>query len=54
MRDLWDKPWFSVLTKLTYSAYLNIFVAYMQPADFYDWRLHYGAVLLHIENGRGS
>jgi uncharacterized membrane protein YesL len=24
MRDLWDKPWFSVLTKLTYSAYLNI------------------------------
>ena len=21
MRDLWDKPWFSVLTKLTYSAY---------------------------------
>ena len=23
MRDLWDKPWFSVLTKLTYSAYLN-------------------------------
>ena len=41
MRDLWDKPWFSVLTKLTYSAYLNI----------YDRRLHYGAVLLHIENG---
>ena len=50
MRDLWDKPWFSVLTKLTYSAYEH-FVAYMQPADFYDWRLHYGAVLLHIENG---
>jgi len=24
MRDLWEKPWFSVLTKLTYSAYLNI------------------------------
>ena len=24
MRDLWDKPWFSLLTKLTYSAYLNI------------------------------
>ena len=54
MRDLWDKPWFSVLTKLTYSAYLNIFVAYMQPADFYDRCLHYGTVLLHIENGRGS
>ena len=50
MRDLWDKPWFSVLTKLTYSAYLNI-LWLMQPADFYDRRLHYGAVLLHIENG---
>ena len=25
MRDLWDKPWFSVLTKLTYSAYLKIY-----------------------------
>ena len=27
------------------------FVAYMQPADFYDWCFYYGAVLLHIENG---
>ena len=54
MRDLWDKPWFSVLTKLTYSAYLNILWLICSLPIFYDRRLHYGAVLLHIENGRGS
>jgi len=50
MRDLWDKPWFSVLTKLTYSAYLNI-LWLICSLPIFTIGLHYGAVLLHIENG---